>query len=95
MSVIRVETDKKRTRYKGEYAQLASWKRDFIAELKSKNKLAAAIVKGDRPRREHSEIQSPTRCTWLHANKRPIRRNIRFCSELDDNNGNVSNCVYF
>ena len=47
MNVIRVETEKKRTRYKGEYAQLASWKRDFIAELKSKNKLAAAIVQGD------------------------------------------------
>ena len=47
MNVIRVETDSsKRTRYKGEYAHLASWKREFIGELKTKNKLAAAIVLG-------------------------------------------------
>ena len=46
MNIIRVETDQKRTRYKGEYAHLASWKRDFIADLKTTNKLAAAIVEG-------------------------------------------------
>ena len=47
MNVIRVETDTaKRTRYKGEFAHLASWKREFIGELRVKNKLAAAIVQG-------------------------------------------------